>query len=120
MPSIAVQAAKIAITAADSTGRLTVASNGYIYPGTNAWAVKDDGSVQYRVKILACIGTTQVLARRWPTKKELDGTSHDQENFGAPSYGLSDLSDLDGGDAHLSIEAQTAPVDPHFLKRVLP
>ncbi len=120
MPSIAVQAAKIAISAADEVGRLTITSNAYVYPGTNAWAVKDDLSVQYRVKILACIGTDQVLVRRWPTKKEPDGTEHDQENIGPPSYGLSDMSDLDGGGAHLSIEAQTAPVDPHFLKRVLP
>jgi hypothetical protein len=120
MTSIAVQAAKVAISAADASGRLTVTSNGYLYPGTYAWAVKDDQSVQYRVRILACIGTDQVLVRRCNTKKEPDGTSHDQENFGPPNYALSDMSALDGGAAHLSVEAQTAPVDPHFLKRVLP
>jgi hypothetical protein len=121
MPSIAVQAAKVAITAATSKGVLTVTSTAYIHPGTNAWAVKDDGSVRYRVKILAITGSTTLVARRWPSKKEPDSnTTHDQENYGPPSYGLSDLSALTGGSAHLSIEAQTAPVDPAFSKRVVP
>jgi hypothetical protein len=120
MPSIAVQAAKVAISAADASGRLTVTSNGYLYPGTYAWAVKDDQSVQYRVKILACIGTDTVVVRRWHSKQEPDGTIHDQENFGPPNYALTDMSALDGGGAHLSVEAQTAPIDPAFAKRVLP
>lgn len=123
MPSIAVQAAKIVISAANNKGQLTVTSTAYVYPGTNAWAVKDDGSVKYRVKILAITGTTTLLARRWPSKQDNDGTTvstHDQENYGSPHYGLSDLSALNGGSAHLSIEAQTAPIDPAYAKRVVP
>lgn len=120
MPSIAVQAVKVVISAATDKGVLTVDSTAYVYPGTYGWAVKDDQSVQYRVKILAVTGATTLVARRCNQKRDPDGTKYDQENYGPPSYGLSDLSALDGGSAHLSIETQTAPIDPAYAKRVLP
>jgi hypothetical protein len=125
MPSIVAPAVKVNITAASAVGVLTVDSTTNIYPGTNGWASKTDGSVHYRVRILAVTGSTTLLARRWPTKQENDPTDtvvtkHDQENFGAPRYGLSDLSALAGGSATLNIEVQTAPVDPAFAKRVVP
>ncbi len=121
MPSIAVQSAKTAVTAATAAGRLTVTSNAYFFPGTNAWLATDSGSVKYRVKILACIGTDTIVVRRWPTRKSTESTEpdHDQENYGAPNYGLSDVSAITGA-SHISMEAQTAPVDPTYAKRVVP
>jgi len=111
----------VTVSAATSKGRLTVTSNAYLFPGANAWLAKDDGTLQYRVKILACIGTDTVIARRWPTKKEPDGSAtYDKANFGAPSYGLSDLSAFNGVASYLSMEAQSVPVDPTYSKRVLP
>jgi hypothetical protein len=122
MPSIAVQAAKVSVTAATAQGRLTVESNSYIFPGTNAWLAKDDGSLSYRVKILACIDTDTVIVRRWPTKplQNQYEPAHDQESYGPPSYGSSDVSAFDAVASHLSIEAQTAPIDPTYAKRVIP
>lgn len=121
MPSIAVQAAKATITAATSKGRVTVGSNAAFYPGTNAWIGKDDGSLSARVKILACIGTDTLLVRRWPSRKATDATeaTHDLENYGAPSYGLSDVSAFNAT-SHITMESQSAPIDPAFSKRVVP
>ncbi len=120
MPSIAVQACTAIISAATAEGRLTVDSNAHLYPGTNAWVIDDAKTVRYRVKILACIGTDTVLVRRWPTKPQKDDSevAHDQENYGAPGYGLSDKSAVNAG-GRISMEAQTAPVDPAFAKRVV-
>lgn len=121
MPSIVVPALKTAVSAATALGVLTVADTTLIYPGSYGWAVKDDGSVQYRVKILQVIDSTTFVARRCnPQRDPNGGPTHDQENFGPPNYGKSDLSALDGGGAHISIEAQTAPIDPAYAKRVLP
>ena len=121
MPSIAVQAAKTAVTAATATGRLTVTSNAYFFPGTNAWLAKDDGTLAVRVKILACIGTDTLLVRKWPTKPADEfRVAHGQENYGPPNYGVSDVSAFNGVASRISMEAQTAPVDPAFSKRVLP
>lgn len=121
MPSIAVQAATATITAATADGRLTVDSNAYLFPGTNAWLINTAATVRYRVKILACIGTDTVVVRRWPTKPQKDASevAHDQENYGPPGYGVSDVSALNGG-GRISMEAQTAPVDPTYAKRVVP
>jgi hypothetical protein len=109
----------VACSAADATGRLTVESTAYLFPGANAWVKKDTASA--RVKILAVLGATTILVRRWPTRKaqndsELD---HDQENYGTPNYGVSDMTDFDGG-ATVAMEAQVVPVDPAYMKRVLP
>ena len=121
MPSIAVQSATTAVTAATSKGRLTVTSNAYFFPGTNAWLAKDDGTLSYRVRILACIGTDTILVRRWPTKPADEfRVAHDQENYGAPGYGVSDVSAFNGVASRLSMEAQTAPIDPTYAKRVVP
>lgn len=122
MPSIAVPAVKVNITAATSLGVLTVDSTASIFPGTNGWASKNDSSVQYRVRILAVTGSNTLVVRRWPQKTDNDGTNittHDQENFGPPHYGWSDVSALNGGSATLSIEVQTAPIDPAYSKRVV-
>ncbi len=121
MPSIAVQAAVAIISAATADGRLTVDSNAHLYPGTNAWVIDDAATVHARVKILACIGTDTVLVRRWPTKPQKDASevAHDQENYGPPSYGVSDMTDFNGG-GRISMEAQSAPVDPAHFKRVVP
>lgn len=109
MPSIAVQEAFVAITAATAGGVLTVASNAYLYPGTLAWLCKDDGSARARVKIIACIGTDTVHVRPF---------ANNNENA-APQYGLGDVSAFNAT-SHICQEAQTAPVDPAYSKRVVP
>lgn len=119
MPSIAVQAAKSAITAASAVGRLTITSNVYFFPGANAWVTKNDGSATARVKILACIGTDTLLVRKWPLKMEADGTTHGQENYGPPGYGVSDMSAFNAT-SHICMESQSVPVDPTYAKRVVP
>jgi hypothetical protein len=119
MPSIAVQAAKVAFSAADSSGRITVDSTGYLYPGTYAWMRLTDNSLKARVRILAVLGTTTILVRRCNSKQEPDGTVHDQENYGPPRYTISDMSAFNAG-GYIAVEPQTAPVDPAFSKRVIP
>jgi len=122
MPSIAVQSSRAVVSAATNKGRVTVDSNAYLFPGANAWLSKDDGSLSVRVKILACIGTDTLVVRRWPTRKATDTTepNHDLENFGPPGYGLSDVSAFNGVASHISMETQAVPVDPAYVKRVIP
>ncbi len=109
MPSIAIQEAFVAISAATAQGELTVTSNAYVFPGGLAWICKDDGSARARVKILFCAGTTKVQVRRF---------KDDDENA-PPSYGGSDMTAFATG-SHLCQEAQVVPVDPAYAKRVLP
>jgi hypothetical protein len=109
MPSIAIQEAFIAVSAASATGVLTVPSNDYLFPGALAWVCKDNGSAQARVRILACIGSTQVQVRRFP---------NDNENSPL-AFGVSDMTAFNGA-SHICQEAQTAPVDPAYSKRVVP
>lgn len=110
MPSIAVQSAKANVTAATALGVLTVDSNAYLFPGTLAWVAKDDMSLRARVKILMVSGTTSITVRRFKNDDERS----------PPSYGLSDMSAFNGVATHIYVEAQTAPVDPAFSKRVVP
>ncbi len=108
MPSIAIQEAFVAISAATATGELTLASNGYVFPGALAWICKDDGSARARVKVLFCSGTTKVHVRRF---------KNDDENS-PPSYGGSDMTAFATG-SHLCQESQVVPVDPAYEKRVI-
>lgn len=115
MPSIAVSDAFVAITAADAAGNLTVASandSAPLYPGTQGWLTKDDASATARVRIVSISvdGLTIVVGR---------GTDTSQPAV-APNYGRIDVSAFDGGGAHLCIEAQTAPIDPAYSKRIVP
>lgn len=121
MPSIAVQKARQAVSAATAVGLLTVGSTTDLYPGTNAWLSKDNGSAQTRVKIIKIVSSTQLVARAWPIQKAKNATEtdHTQEDYGAPSYGVSDLSAYNGS-SHITMEAQSAPVDPAFSKRIVP
>lgn len=110
MPSIAIQEAFVAISAADAAGNLTVTSTDYLYPGAMAWVQKDDGSApSARVKILAVTGETIVRVRRF---------INDNENS-PPNYGASSMTSFNGG-SHICQECQTAPVDPSFRRRILP
>lgn len=109
MPSIAVQEAFVAVSAATAAGLLTVTSNAYLFPSARAWVAKDDGSASARVEILACIGTTQVQVRRF---------KNDDENS-PPSYGLSDMSAFNGA-SHICQETQSVSIDPAYTKRVVP
>lgn len=118
MPSIAVQAATVAISAATSTGRLTVTSNAYLFPGTYAWVYTSNGVSHSRVKILACIGTDTVVVRIMPVRKEKDGTSFTTEKAPPPGYGVSDMTAYNGS-SFISMEAQSAPIDPTYAKRVV-
>jgi hypothetical protein len=122
MPSIAIPAAKVAITVATAAGVLTATAAGIatLFPGANAWFAKDDGTMAIRVKILRRLSTTTIQVRAWPVKQESDGTKHTQENYGPPSYGTTDLSAYTGGGFHLSQERQTVPVDPAYSVRDLP
>ena len=120
MPSIAVQRGKAVISAADAKGNLTVDSTGYLYPGTNAWVSLDNGTAMARVKILAITGTTTLKVRRYPTVQDHNtGVFYDSEFTAGIHYGLSDMSAFNGS-AHIDMEAQTAPVDPAYAKRVVP
>ena len=110
MRSIAIQEAFLTVSAATNKGLLTVPANDYLFPGALAWVAKDDGSLSARVKILACIGTTQIVVRRFP---------NDNENA-PPSYGVSDMSAFNGVATHISQEAQTVTVDEAYSKRVVP
>ena len=109
MPSIAIKATTVAVTAATTHGRLTVASNAYLFPGALAWVGLDDGTAQARVKILSVSSTDTVVVRRF--------TKDDERS--PPSYGVSDMSAFNGA-SHISQEAQTAPIDPAYSKRVVP
>jgi len=121
MPSIALKRLRVAFSAATSLGVVTVASSTNIYPGTNAWIRLTDGTVKYRVRVLDIIDGTHIRCRRWPTKplQNQYEPAHDQEDYGMPSYGASDLSALNAGGT-ISFEAQTAVVDPSFSKRNVP
>lgn len=104
--NIAVHENTQAISAATALGVLTVTSTADLYPGTNAWVYKTDGSAQQRVKILFIISATTLQVR---------GYKNNDENS-PPSYGLSDMTAFTAGSA-ISMETQTAPVDPAFAKR---
>ena len=121
MPSIALKRLKVAYTAATALGVVTVASSTDIYPGTNAWIRLTDNSISYRVRVIEIVDATHIKCRRWPTfpKQTQYEPAHDQEDFGAPSYGLSDLSAVNAGGV-ISFEAQTAVVNPAFSKRNVP
>jgi len=119
MPSIAVQPATVAISAATNKGRLTVASNAYLFPGTYAWVYTSNGVSHSRVKILARFGTDSVLVRIMPVRKESDGTSYTTEKAPPPRYGVSDMTAYNGS-SYISMEAQAAPVDPSYATRVVP
>jgi hypothetical protein len=121
MPSITLKPLKVAFTAATTLGIVTVASSANIYPGTNAWIRLTDASVQYRVRVLDIIDGTHIRCRRWPTKPLQNAyePAHDQENYGPPRYGWSDLSAVNAGGV-ISFEAQTAVVDPAFSKKNVP
>jgi hypothetical protein len=120
MPSIAVPAVSLAVSAATSAGVVTVASTTDLYPGTNAWLGLSNGNSAIRVRILKIINATTFLVRRWPTKPADEfRVAHDQENYGAPNYGVSDVSAYNGS-SRISVERQTAPVDPAFSKRIVP
>jgi hypothetical protein len=108
MPSIAIQEAFVAISAATTGGVLTVTATDYLFPGALAWVVKDDGSARARVKIIARLSSTTVLVRRF---------INDNEN-GPPNYGSSDMSAFNGS-SHICQEPQTAPVDPAYSVRVV-
>jgi hypothetical protein len=121
MPSIAIQAGKAVVSAADTVGNLTVDSNAYLFPGANAWVTKDDGSLSYRVKILAVTGSTGLKVRRYPqTQDPNTGVYYDNDRAPGINYGGSDMSAFNGVATHIYQEAQTAPVDPAYAKRVLP
>jgi hypothetical protein len=112
MPSIAVQEAFVAISAATADGVLTVASNAYLFPGALAWLCLDtatETSARMRVKILACISTDTVHVRPFVNNNE----------NAPPQYGLGDVSAFNGA-SHICQEAQTAPIDPAYSKRVVP
>lgn len=123
MPSIAIQSAFIAITAATNKGLLTVGAGqtAYLFPGAYAWLCKDDGSANARVKILAVDATNNtVTVRIMPTRQDPFSTTYVQsETNPPPSYGLSDVSAFNGS-SHICQEAQTAPIDPTYAKRVVP
>lgn len=122
MPSIAIPAAKVAITTATAAGVLTGSAAGIatLFPGANAWLAKDDGTMSLRVKILRRLSTTTVQVRAWPVKQDSDGTKYTLENYGAPSYGTTNLAAYTGGGYHISQEHQTVPVDPAYSVRDLP
>jgi hypothetical protein len=124
MPSIAVPEAFIAVTAATAVGLLTVGSGNTanLYPGAYAWLAKDDGTLSYRIKILAVDSTANtVLARRMPIKQDrFSQTYVDDEGNPPPSYGLTDFSTFNGVGCHICQERQTAPIDPSFSKRSVP
>lgn len=109
MPSIAVTEFTTAISAATSKGVLTVTSNAGLMPGALAWVYKTDDSARARVKILSVSSTTGVVVRRF---------ANDDENS-APSYGRSDMSAFNAG-SKITMEAQSAPVDPAFAKHAVP
>lgn len=116
MPSIAIQEAFVAISTATTKGVLTVTSTDYLYPGALAWVCLDSGASRARVKILAILSSTTLLVRRFANDSE--NTIGFTVRAPAPSYGLSDMSAFSGS-AHICQEAQTAPVDPSFTRRVL-
>ena len=116
MPSIVVRQEKQAISAATALGALTVTSTTNLYPGANAWVGLDNGTADVRVKILKIVDATHLIVRKWPTKKDADGVSYTLENFGAPSYGRSDMTAFNGA-AHMTMETQSVPVDDSYSKR---
>lgn len=117
MPSIAIQEAFVAISAADALGNLTVTATDYLFPGALANVTKDDGSAQMRVKILARLSATQIRVRQLP------GNSETLNGFTAmasgPSYGLTSMTAFNGA-SHICQEPQNVPVDPAFSVRVVP
>jgi hypothetical protein len=121
MPSIAVHQEKQAVSAATAAGLLTVTSTTNLYPGANAWLATDNGSSKSRVLILRITSATQLVVRVWPTRKSMESTEpdHTLENYGAPNYGVSDVSAYNGS-SHITMEAQSVPVDPAFSKRSVP
>jgi hypothetical protein len=109
VPSIAIQETFVAISAATAQGVLTVSDTSYLFPGAKAWVAKDDGSLSYRVRILARLTSTTVSVRRY---------NNDDENS-APSYGSSDMTAFNGVSSHICQETQTAPVDEAYAVRVV-
>lgn len=123
MPSIAIPAAKVAISGATATGVLTASADGVaaLYPGANATFAKDDGTMSIRVKILSRLSTTTVQVRAYPIKYDtVNQVSYSSEQWGPPSYGVTDLAAYDGGGFHISQERQTVPIDPAYSVRDLP
>ncbi len=126
MPSIVCPAVSLAITAATNKGLVSVSSTTDIYPGATAQMGLTNGTASILVKVLKVISSTQILVRRWPTKKAQntgttawDKVDHDQQDFGAPNYGVSDVSAYNAN-ARISIARQAVPVDPAHSKRLLP
>lgn len=107
--NIAVHENTQTISAATALGVLTVGSTAGLYPGAKAWVFKTDGSAQTRVKILDILSATTLQVR---------GYKNNDENA-PPSYGLTDMTAYAAGSA-ICMEAQTAPVDPAFVKRHVP
>lgn len=115
MPSIAIQEAFVAISAATAAGVLTVASTDYLFPGALAWVALDNGTSSARVKILARLSSTQIRVRRFPNDNE---GRPDNASYVPPGYGVSDMTAFATA-AHICQEAQTVPVDPAFSVRVV-
>jgi len=119
MPSIATRKVTLAVSAATSLGVCTVSATTDLYPGTYGWLYTSNGSSRARVKILKIIDGTTFLVRKMPTAKEKDGTSFQSESNPPARYGVSDVSAFNGS-SFISVEAQTAPVDPSLAKRSVP
>jgi hypothetical protein len=109
MYSIAVHENTQAVSAATAAGVLTVASSAGLFPGAKAWVYLANGTASTRVKILDVPSATTVVVR---------GYKNNDENS-PPSYGLTDMTAYNGA-SFITMETQTAPVDPAFAKRHLP
>jgi hypothetical protein len=130
MPSIAVQATRSAITAADAFGNLTVASNANLYPGAKAtvWTADGNTATVARVKILAVVGSTGVVVRRYPNIQDRipggglspsSGLTYDHDEVINVNYGYSNMLTWNGS-SYISMEAQSVPIDPAYSKRTVP
>lgn len=120
MPSIAVHKATVGVTASTNKGVVTLTTLTGIFAGANANLYKTDGSVVYRVKILAILDTTAktISVRRYPNVQDSSGVTYDNDHVFQGNYGFSDVSAI--GTGFISMEAQSVPVDPAFSQRVLP
>lgn len=103
MASVIAPEVFLSVTAATNQGVLTVPSNGLVLPGTSGWLTKDDGSLQFFVKVVRLVGTTQIVVMRYP---------NDNPNTPGPTYGVSDVSAFNGVASHLCIESQPAHLNP--------
>jgi hypothetical protein len=109
MPSIPIQDSFTVVSAADAKGNLTIASSTLLYPGTYGWLALDDGTASLRVKIKKVVDGTHIVVG--PGEPQYTGL------FGSAQYGRIDCSAFNGS-AHLCIEAQTAPIDLAYSKRI--